>query len=113
MAEKRAGCPLERSLSTRAPQSPDGVHCTREERNEARKSWFRLLDEVAGGEVVLIEREGARLLLKRAEQGEPSAEIPDYRELIRVPDADEADEWGWDWDGSAEGLRPRRTEPEP
>src|SRR5262245_9674949 len=38
--------------------------------------------------------------------------IPDYRGLIRVPDADKADAWGWEWDGSSEGLRPRRTEPE-
>ena len=80
---------------------------------EARKNWFRLLDEVAEGEVVLIEREGARLLLQRAEQGEPSVKIPDYRGLIHVPDIDKADQWGWEWDGSPEGLRPRRTEPEP
>jgi hypothetical protein len=80
---------------------------------EARKNWFRLLDEVAGGEVVLIEREGAQVLLKRAEQGEPSAQIPDYKGLIRVPDVEEADQWGWEWDGSSEGLRPRRTGSEP
>lgn len=58
---------------------------------EARKNWSRLLDEVAEGEVVLIERKGARLLLKRAEQEEPSARIPDYRGLIRVPEADKVD----------------------
>jgi antitoxin (DNA-binding transcriptional repressor) of toxin-antitoxin stability system len=88
------------------------VHMKRVTATEARKNWFRLLDEVAEGEVVLIEREGARLLLKLAEQAEPSAKIPDYRSLIRVPDADEADQWGWEWDGSSEGLRPRQTEPE-
>jgi antitoxin (DNA-binding transcriptional repressor) of toxin-antitoxin stability system len=80
---------------------------------EARKNWFRLLDEVAEGEVVLIEREGSRLVLKLDEQREPSAKIPDYRGLIRVPHADEADQWGWEWDGSPEGLRPRPAEPEP
>ena len=89
------------------------VHMKRVTATEARKNWFRLLDEVTEGEVVLIEREGARLLLKRAEQGEPSSTIPNYQGLIRVPDADAADRWGWEWDGSAEGLRPRRTEPEP
>jgi hypothetical protein len=80
---------------------------------EARKNWFRLLDEVVEGEVVLIEREGARVMLKLVEQGESRAEIPDYRGLIEVPDPDELDQWGWEWDGSPEGLRPRRTETEP
>lgn len=61
---------------------------------EARKNWFRLLDEVAAGEVVLIERGGARLRLALAEPAEPSAKIPDYRGLIRVPDADSVDQWG-------------------
>jgi antitoxin (DNA-binding transcriptional repressor) of toxin-antitoxin stability system len=89
------------------------VHMKRVTATEARKNWFRLLDEVAEGEVVLIEREGARLVLQLAEQGEPLAKAPDYRGLIRVPDADEADQWGWEWDGSPEGLRPRRTGPEP
>jgi hypothetical protein len=89
------------------------VHMKRVTATEARKNWFRLLDEVVEGEVVLIEREGARLLLKMADQGEPPSKIPDYQGLIRVPDADEADQWGWDWDGSPEGLRSRRTGTEP
>jgi hypothetical protein len=80
---------------------------------EARKNWFRLLDEVIEGEVVLIEREGARVMLKLVEPGEPRAKIPDYKGLIEVPDLDEADQWGWEWDGSPEGLRPRRTDPSP
>jgi hypothetical protein len=75
---------------------------------EARKNWFRLLDEVAEGEVVLIEREGARLILKLAEREEPR--LPDYEGLIGGPDIDELDQWGWEWDGSPEGLRSRRTE---
>jgi antitoxin (DNA-binding transcriptional repressor) of toxin-antitoxin stability system len=77
---------------------------------EARKNWFRLLDEVVEGEVVLIERNGARLVLKLAEQEMPT--VPDYEGLIRVPAVAELDQWGWEWDGSAEGLRSRRTEPE-
>jgi hypothetical protein len=75
---------------------------------EARKNWFRLLDEVVEGEAVLIERDGARLRLSLAEPAEPSARIPDYRGLIQVPDADSADQGGWEWDGSPEGLRPRQ-----
>jgi len=78
---------------------------------EARKHWFRLLDEVAKGEVVAIDREGTRLLLILDERAEPSAKIPDYRGLIHMPDTDEADQLGWEWDGSAEGLRSRRTGP--
>ena len=88
------------------------VHMKRINATEARKNWFRLLDEVVEGEVVLIERGGARLVLKLVDQGEPAEKIPDYRALIRVKDADEADRWGWEWNGSSEGLQPRRTEPQ-
>ena len=88
------------------------VHVKRVTATEARKNWFRLLDEVAGGEVVLIERDGARLVLQLAEQEEARTKTPDYRGLIRVPQAEEADQWGWEWDGSPEGLRPRRTGPD-
>lgn len=89
------------------------VHVKRVTATEARKNWFRLLDEVADGEVVLIERDGARLVLSLAEQAEPSAKIPDYHGLIRVPDANTADQWGWEWGDSPEGLRPRQSEPGP
>jgi antitoxin (DNA-binding transcriptional repressor) of toxin-antitoxin stability system len=82
------------------------VHMKRITATDARKNWFRLLDEVAEGEVVLIERDGARLILKLAEQKEP-ARSPDYQNLIHVPDSGQADQWGWDWDGSPEGLLPR------
>jgi len=78
---------------------------------EARKNWFRLLDEVAEGEIVLIERAGAQLRLVLAEPAGPSAGIPDYRGLIHMPDADSADQWGWEWDSSPEGLRPRLAGP--
>ncbi len=73
---------------------------------DARKHWFRLLDEVVEGEEVLIERDGVRLVLRLAEPLE-SLPIPDYRGLIRVQDAEDADQWGWDWDGSPVGLKPR------
>ena len=45
-------------------------------------------------------------------QVEATAKLPNYRELIRARNADEADQWGWEWDGSTEGLRPRQTGPE-
>ena len=88
------------------------VHMKRMTATDARKNWFRLLDEVVEGEVVLIERDGARLVLQLAEQGKSTAKIPEYRGLIQVPDAGEADQWGWEWDGSSEGLHPRQSGPE-
>lgn len=73
--------------------------------SEARKNWFRLLDEVAGGEVVAIRREDKTLVLSLEEGTGP---VPGYARLLRAPDADEADTWGWDWKPS-EGLRPRQS----
>jgi dihydrofolate synthase/folylpolyglutamate synthase len=35
------------------------------------------------------------------------AESPAYKGLIHIQDQGKADEWGWEWDGSSEGLRPR------
>lgn len=35
-----------------------------------------------------------------------------YDGLIQVPDIDDLDQQGWEWDGSPEGLRSHRTEPE-
>ena len=66
---------------------------------EARRNWFRLLDEVAAGEVVVIERKGRRIVLRREEvgraRGDPS--VVDYRRLLEVPDIERADAWGWEW----------------
>lgn len=78
---------------------------------EARKHWFRVLDEVAEGETVVIERDGARLVLQLASPRELEGKVPDYQNLIRVKDVDQADQWGWDWQGSPEGLVPRVAEP--
>lgn len=71
--------------------------------SEARKNWFRLLDEVARGEKVVIERMGRRILVVREEPKEAKpSEAPNYRSLLQAPNADEADEWSWSW--SEEGL---------
>jgi len=79
---------------------------------EARKNWFRLLDEVVDGEVVLLERRGCRIVL-RCENSAPvgvEAVGPDYRRLLRVPDAEEAERWHWDWQpGRAKPLLPRKS----
>jgi antitoxin (DNA-binding transcriptional repressor) of toxin-antitoxin stability system len=69
--------------------------------SEARKQWFRLLDEVAAGEVVVLERKGRRLVLRREDAKSERVEhkLPDYSRLLRVPQAELADQWGWDWQG--------------
>jgi hypothetical protein len=77
--------------------------------SDARKNWFRLLDEVAAGEVVCIERRGRRLLLKReAEPGVREA-VPDYSAILRSDEAIRADEWGWEWNGPEGDVRPSRA----
>jgi antitoxin (DNA-binding transcriptional repressor) of toxin-antitoxin stability system len=88
------------------------VHMKRVSATEARKNWFRLLDEVVEGETVLIEREGARLILQLDETRDREERAPDYRGLIRVRDVDAADRWGWEWNGSPDGLEPKLYEPE-
>lgn len=73
--------------------------------SEARRNWFRLLDEVAQGVVVCIERGGRRIVLRREAESESGAELPDYGALVRVPKLEEADAWGWTWSEGA-GLEP-------
>ena len=62
--------------------------------SEARKNWFRLLDEVADGEVVVIRR-GARNIVLRCESLQ-ELPVPDYSQAVRS-EVDEADRWGWEW----------------
>ncbi len=64
---------------------------------EARKNWFRLLDEVAEGEVVEIRRGEKRIIL-RCEEAGSEKQAPDYSHLIQGNDVDQADSWGWEWD---------------
>jgi len=66
--------------------------------SDARKNWFRLLDEVVAGETVVIERRGRRVLLScEQEEQHAAAALPDYRSLIDVPEIDRADGWSWRW----------------
>ena len=78
--------------------------------SEARRQWFRLLDEVAQGEVVVVHRKGRRLVLRREEVGKTAAASPAaaYRRLLRVPRLDEADRWSWEWKPEG-GMAPRRA----
>ena len=64
--------------------------------SEARKNWFTLLDEVVNGEVVAIQRNDKRVILKLQKK---SPTTPTYKGLIDFPDADQADLWGWEWKG--------------
>jgi antitoxin (DNA-binding transcriptional repressor) of toxin-antitoxin stability system len=78
--------------------------------SEARKRWFQLLDEAAAGEVIVLERRGRRLVLRREEPSRgrrASPTVAAYRRLLNVPDLDEADRWGWVW-GPRGQLRPVR-----
>jgi antitoxin (DNA-binding transcriptional repressor) of toxin-antitoxin stability system len=82
------------------------VHMKRVTATEARQNWFGLLDAVAAGEVVVIERHGRRIVLRREDPAEHAAAVvPDYSKILRVPDPDRADQWGWEW--TADGVRPR------
>ncbi|MFH1763089.1 MAG: hypothetical protein ABIF09_02750 [Gemmatimonadota bacterium] len=75
--------------------------------SEARKNWFRLLDEVAQGAVVCIERGGRRIVLRREPDASDASTLPDYAALLRVPGVDEADQWGWSWSEKDGDLEPK------
>jgi hypothetical protein len=64
--------------------------------SEARRNWFRLLDEVIAGETVVVERKGWRVVLRREKQSS-EGKIPDYSGLLRSGDLELADRWGWRW----------------
>ena len=64
--------------------------------SEARRNWFKLLDEAAKGEVIAIERNDKKLILKLQKK---KATVPSYKGLIDFPDSDDADTWGWEWKG--------------
>ncbi len=80
--------------------------------SEARKNWFRLLDEVAQGQVVALERNGKRIVLRSEEDEAAPTKVPDYRPLLRVPEADAADGWSWEWVGPEQELSLRTADPE-
>ncbi len=65
--------------------------------SEARRNWFRLLDEIVAGQVVVVERKGWRIVLRREDRPEGAVETPDYGGLIRAPDVEDADRWSWEW----------------
>jgi len=74
--------------------------------SEARKNWFRLLDEVAAGAVVCIERGGRRIVLRREPEATGVREFPDYTGLLRIPNIEDAHRWGWRRPGPDGDLEP-------
>jgi antitoxin (DNA-binding transcriptional repressor) of toxin-antitoxin stability system len=88
-----------------APRHMYNVHMKRVTASDARKDWFRLLDEVAAGAVVSIERGGRTILLQRASRPRGGESVPDYSGLIRAPRAEDADRWSWEW-GAEGDLEP-------
>ena len=83
------------------------VHMKRVTASEARKNWFRLLDEVAQGAVVCIERGGRRILLRREPEEDEAKDLPDYSPLLCVPHVEEADQWDWAWSAEDGNLEPQ------
>lgn len=81
----------------RNPTNMYVVHMKQVTASQARKNWFRILDEVAAGEVVTIERKGRRLVL-RAEEETP-AEAPVYADVLTAAGVEGADGWRWEWTG--------------
>jgi antitoxin (DNA-binding transcriptional repressor) of toxin-antitoxin stability system len=71
--------------------------------SEARRNWFRLLDEVAAGEVVVIERNGRRIVIERETPTRSAAvPAPDYTDLIEADESERADAWTWQWSEDGE-----------
>jgi PHD/YefM family antitoxin component YafN of YafNO toxin-antitoxin module len=73
--------------------------------SEARRDWFRLLDDIINGEVVVIQRHGYNVVLRREEESASlEARLPDYHALLSVPEAERADLWRWEWSGDELSL---------
>lgn len=73
---------------------------------EARRNWFRILDEVAAGAEVMVERAGKRIVIRREERGSGPAGVPDYSSILRIPEPDHADRWSWEWPGPEGDVEP-------
>ena len=66
--------------------------------SEARKHWFRLLDEALRGEVIAVERKGQRVVLRREEPSPLTLGHGTtlYKKLLKVPKAEDLDQWSWE-----------------
>lgn len=87
------------------------VHMKRVTATQARKDWFRLLDEVAAGEEFVIRRNEVDIVLCR-KAGARRRKIPDYSGLIEALDGVDIGNlhrmtWDWDPDTGQMQLRER------
>lgn len=76
--------------------------------SQARREWFRILDEVAAGEVVIVDRKGLSIQIRRVDPSSGRQDIPDYSGILTVHEPPQhADRWGWEWsEEREEALRP-------
>lgn len=74
--------------------------------SDARKNWFRILDDVAAGDVVVVERGDRRILIQREETTVTDEPVPDYTGLLSAPESGRAERWGWEWSQSGGDLQP-------
>ena len=73
--------------------------------SEARRLWFRLLDEVLDGEVVVIARRGRRIVIRREDPAHATRQKhPDYSRILRIREPDAADTWRWEWRGPEQDI---------
>lgn len=86
------------------------VHMRRVTASEARRNWFRLLDDVAQGAVICVERGGRRIVLRRESDLAEGPACPDYAQFLQVPDLEEADRWGWSWSEANGELEPEEED---
>jgi hypothetical protein len=80
------------------------VHMKRITASQARKDWFRILDEVAAGEIVVIERNGHRISMQREAKRVSETPVPSYARLLKVNDPDLDEGWSWEWKGPGKDL---------
>jgi hypothetical protein len=73
------------------------VHMRRVTATQARKDWFRLLDEVAAGEEFVIRRNEVDIILSRRDTRKRKR-VPDYSKWFTGLDVSNAHRWTWDWD---------------
>ena len=83
------------------------VHMKRVTASQARREWFRILDEVAAGEVVIVDRKGRSIQIRLLDPPSDAHAAPDYSGILAVHErADDADRWGWEWTEDGEdGLQ--------
>lgn len=67
--------------------------------------------------IVMVEQVESDAQVAIETSADAGPQTADYRELLQVPDADEADRWSWEWVGPGQDLRakvvPQESDGEP